>query len=65
MKSCFTHCSCVVIILFNTGLWRFRFAPILFGKRDFHLSMLSVLFLNQMFTLKYMLSLLKKVLAAI
>ena len=44
MKSCFTHCSCVVIILFNTGLWRFRFAPIFFGKRDFHLSMLSALF---------------------
>ena len=45
-KSCFTYCSSVVIIFFNTGLWRSAFSTIFFGKRVFRLSVLSVLFVE-------------------
>ena len=45
-KSCFMYCSSVVIIFFNTGLWRSAFSTIFFGKRVFRLSVLSVLFVE-------------------
>ena len=50
-KSYFTHYSCVVIILFNTGLCRSAFSTIYFGKLVFRLSVLSAMLfaLNQMF----------------
>ena len=43
-KSYFTHYSCVVIILFNTGLCRSTFSTISFGKLFFHLSVLASIF---------------------
>ena len=49
-KSYFTHYSCVIIILFNTGLCRSIFSTISFGKLVFRFSVLSAVFfvLNQM-----------------
>ena len=43
-KSYFAHYSCVVIILFNTGLCRPALSPISFRKPVFRLSVLSVFF---------------------
>ena len=50
-KSYFTHYSCLVIILFNTGLCKSVFSTISIGKLVFRLSVLSTVFfvLNQMF----------------
>ena len=49
-KLYFTHYSCVVIILFYTGLCRSPFSTISFRKLVFRLSMLYVFFvLGQMF----------------
>ena len=46
------HYSCMVIILFNTGLCRSAFSTISLGKLDFRLSVLSAVLqffnLNQM-----------------
>ena len=39
---CFTHYSCVVIILFNTGLYKSVFSTYSFGKLFFCLSVLFV-----------------------
>ena len=47
MKSYFMHYSCVVIIVFNTGLCRPAFSTISFGKLVFHLSVLSVFFCSE------------------
>ena len=59
-KLYFTHYSCLVIILLNTGLCRSEFSVVSFRKLVFRLSVLSVFFvLRQMFwtkTLKYVLS---------
>ena len=59
-KLYFTHYSCVVIILFNTGLCRSAFSTISFRKLVVYLSVLPVFFaLSQMFwtkILKYVLS---------
>ena len=41
-KSYFAHYSCVVIILFNTGLCGSAFYTVSFGKLVFRLSVLSV-----------------------
>ena len=40
----FTHYSCVIIILFNTGLCRSAFPTIFFRKLVFPVSVLSVFF---------------------
>ena len=40
-KSYFTHYSCVVIILFNTGLSRSAFSKIYFGKLVFYVFSLN------------------------
>ena len=49
-KSYFMYFSCVVIILFDTGLYRSAFTIITFEKLVFHFSMLSGIFvLDQMF----------------
>ena len=42
----FTHYSCVVIILFDTGLGRSAFFTICFRKLVFHLPVLSVFFVE-------------------
>ena len=41
-KAYFTHYLCVVIILFNTGLYKFAGLLFLFGKLDFLLSVFSM-----------------------
>ena len=63
-KSCFRYYSCVVIIFFNTGLWRSAFSTIFLENAFFVLLYCLCFLLNQMFTLKYVLWLLKNVLAA-
>ena len=71
-KSYFTQYFCVVIILFDMGFCRSVFSTICFRKLVFHIPGLSVFFVEsnvlnediKTAALKYVLSLLKKVLVA-